>query len=154
MADAQRLRRLREAAFRAKAGPGCRICKGVTPKPSHAYCFRHFMLLTSGQIGATLKLAVTKGERLDEADDLIRLHEQFPNANYADDHNSIDLGSGLTLHCSSRDYEQCWILRRMNGVEETELGAYKTVADAMRAMTEMRQDLSTRNRYAKKAMVR
>lgn len=151
--DPQRLRRLKEAAFRAKAGPGCRICKGATHSPDHPYCLRHFRMLSPVADGSDLMSAVSRNERLDEADDIIELRALFPNAHYfASGH--LNFGAGLTLRQSRRNGAECWVLRQTENFAERELGTYATVRAAMMDMKEHRKSASAHNSYAKKAFIR
>lgn len=151
MSDAHRLSLLKQAQFRSKQTARCRMCGG-TVLGERPYCLRHFRILRGGgKFLLELKHAVAQGQRLDEADSLIHLREQFPNA-YSVTKDYYQLSPGISLRSSA--HEWVWRERRPGSDEETEFGRYPTLLKAFEAVLAARHLWSVQNRYATKTLIR
>lgn len=99
-------------------------------------------------LDSPLRGAVARGERLNDADEMIQLRSQF-SVRYITK-SYIMLSGGYSLR-QSRD---AWVLRRMEEGGEREIARYTTMAKVIEALKAYKQDISAHNPHARKTLIR
>jgi hypothetical protein len=146
-----RLSALKQAQWRVKhAGQRCRLCGGSTIGEGR-YCQRHWKCLRGGgRYNAELMAAAARGERLDEADAVIRLRDTFAR--------NLKLGSGgrILVHewqifpACIADGSYGWRIADRN---LSTLAEMSTVDDVMAWIRHKSETYQLRNRYAVKRLI-
>lgn len=151
MTKQERRDALKRAQWRhSKAGKLCRLCGAHAPYGP--YCLTHFRRLGPPTSHDGLGEAVARGERLEEADDLILVRSLFKGSRVAlSEGGMIHVGGGRLLYRSTlSDGTGGYRLRHRDGHR---LEEFHTIQAALTYLVERSRLYGSRNSFATKPLI-